>query len=92
MYPACLRVPVTAGLDGIRLSEGRRRDAQSIYRAVDSDNTSGWISPGYLVRHHVLFTLAMPLTFPYRHTLSLANSSLPLSERFSVQDGYTLFF
>ena len=65
MYPACLRGPVTAGLDGIRLSEGRRRDAQSSYRAVDSDNTSGWIYPGYLVRHHVLFTLAMPLAFPY---------------------------
>ena len=68
MYPACLRGPVTAGLDGIRLSEGRRRDAQSIYRVVCSDKTSGWISPGYLVRHHVLFTLAMPLAFPYRHT------------------------
>jgi len=65
MYPACLRGPVTAGLDGIRLSEGRRRNAQSIYRAVCSDNTSGWISPGYLVRHHVLFTLAMPLAFSY---------------------------
>ena len=68
MYPACLRGPVTAGLDGIRLSEGRRRDAQSSYRAVCSDNTSGWISPGYLFRHHVLFTLAMPLAFPYRNT------------------------
>ncbi len=68
MYPACLRGPVTAGLDGIRLSEGRRRDAQSSYRAVCSDNTSGWISPGYLFRHHVLFTLAMPLAFPYLNT------------------------
>ena len=68
MYPACLRGPVTAGLDGIRLSEGRRRDAPSSYRAVCSDNTSGWISPGYLFRHHVLFTLAMPLAFPYRNT------------------------
>ena len=48
MYPACLRGPVTAGLDGIRLSEGRRIDAQSIYRAFCSDNTSGWIYPGYL--------------------------------------------
>jgi hypothetical protein len=69
MYPACLRGPVTAGLDGIRLSKGRRIDAQSIYRAVDSDNTSGLISPGYLFRHHVLFTLAIPLAFPYSHTM-----------------------
>ena len=61
MYPACLRSLVTAGLDGIRLSEGRRRDAQSSYRAACSDNTSGWISPGSLFRHHVLFTLAIPL-------------------------------
>ena len=68
MYPAYLRSSMAAGLDGIRLSEGRRRNAQSIYRAVCSDNTSGWISPGYLVRHHVLFTLAMPLAFPYLHT------------------------
>ena len=69
MYPACLRGPVTAGLDGIRLSEGRRRDAQSSYRAVCSDNTSGLISPGYLFRHHVLFTLALPLALPpSRHT------------------------
>ena len=65
MYPACLRGPVTAGLDGIRLSKGRRRDAQSSYRAVGSDNTSGWISPGSLFRHHVLFTLAMPLALTY---------------------------
>ena len=65
MYPACLRGPTTAGLDGIRLSKGRRRDAQSSYRAVGSDNTSGWISPGYLFRHHVLFTLAMPLALTY---------------------------
>ncbi len=64
MYPACLRGPVTADLDGIRLSEGRRRDAQSSYRAVCSDNTSGLISPGYLFRHHVLFTLALPLALP----------------------------
>ena len=69
MYPACLRGPVTAGLDGIRISEGRRIDAQSSYRAVDSDKTSGWISPGYLVRHHVLFTLAIP--FPYLSTSML---------------------
>jgi len=68
MYPACLRGPVTAGLDGIRLSKGRRIDAQSIYRAVDSDNTSGLIYPGYLFRHHVLFTLAIPLAFPYLKT------------------------
>ena len=68
MYPACLCGTVTAGLDGIRLSEGRRIDAQSIYRAVDSDNTSGWIYPGYLVRHHVLFTLAMPLVLTYLNT------------------------
>ncbi len=65
MYPACLRGPVTAGLDGIRLSKGRRRDAQSSYRAVGSDHTSGWISPGSLFRHHVLFTLAMPLALTY---------------------------
>ena len=64
MYPACLHGPVTAGLDGIRLLEGGRRDAQSNYRAVDSDKTSGWISSGYLVRHHVLFTLAMLLALP----------------------------
>jgi len=63
MYPACLRSPMAAGLDGIRLSEGRRIDAQSIYRAVCSDKTSGWISPGSLFRHHVLFTLAIPLAF-----------------------------
>ncbi len=68
MYPACLRGPVTAGLDGIRPSEGRRIDAQSSYRAVYSDKTSGWIYPGYLFRHHVFFTLAMPLAFPYRNT------------------------
>ena len=68
MYPACLRSPMAAGLDGIRLSEGRRIDAQSTYRAGDSDNTSGWIYPGYLFRHHVLFTLVMPLAFPYRNT------------------------
>jgi hypothetical protein len=68
MYPACLRSPMTAGLDGIRLSEGRRRDAQSTYRVVHSDKTSGWISPGSLFRHHVLFTLAIPLAFAYRHT------------------------
>ena len=61
MYPACLRSPVTAGLDGIRLSKGRRIDAQSTYRAVYSDNTSGWIYLGSLFRHHVFFTLAMPL-------------------------------
>ena len=48
MYPACLRSPLAAGLDGIRLSEGRRIDAQSSYRAVCSDKTSGLISPGYL--------------------------------------------
>ena len=63
MYPAYLCGPMTAGLDGIRLSEGRRIDAQSSYRAVDSDNTSGWIYPGYLFRHHVIFTLAMPFTY-----------------------------
>ena len=40
MYPACLRGPVTAGLDGIRLLKGRGRDAQSTYRALCSDNTS----------------------------------------------------
>ncbi len=68
MYPACLRSLVTAGLDGIRLSEGRRRDAQSSYRAACSDNTSGWISPGSLFRHHVLFTLAIPLAWPYLKT------------------------
>lgn len=68
MYPACLYSPVTAGLDGIRLSKGRRIDAQSIYRALCSDNTSGWIYPGYLFRHHVLFTLAMPLAFSYLNT------------------------
>ena len=68
MYPACLRSPMAAGLDGIRLSEGRRRDAQSIYRAVCSDKTSGWIYPGYLFRHHVLFTLAIPLAFPDGNT------------------------
>ena len=68
MYPACLCGTVTAGLDGIRLSEGRRRDAQSTSRAVYSDNTSGWISPGYLFRHHVFFTLAMPLSFIYLNT------------------------
>ena len=68
MYPACLRSLVTAGLDGIRLSEGRRRDAQSSYRAACSDNTSGWISPGSLFRHHVLFTLAIPLAWPYLNT------------------------
>ena len=67
MYPACLRGSVTAGLDGIRLSEGRRIDAQSTYRAVCSDNTSGWIYPGYLVRHHVCFTLALPLAISYRN-------------------------
>jgi hypothetical protein len=66
MYPACLRGPMTAGLDGIRLSKGRRIDAQSTYRAVDSDNTSGWIYPGSLFRHHVFFTLAIPLALPYR--------------------------
>ena len=64
MYPACGHGTLTAGLDGIRLSEGRRIDAQSIYRAVDSDNTSGWIYPGYLVRHHILFTLARPFPYP----------------------------
>ncbi len=32
---------------------------------MGSDNTSGWISPGYLFRHHVLFTLAMPLALTY---------------------------
>jgi hypothetical protein len=63
MYPACLCGPMTAGLDGIRPSKGRRKDAQSIYRAVGSDNTSGWIFPGSLFRHHVLFTLAIPLAF-----------------------------
>ena len=63
MYPACLRGPVTAGLDGIRLSEGRRIDAQSTYRALYSDNISGWIYPGYLFRHHVLCTLAIPFTY-----------------------------
>jgi hypothetical protein len=68
MYPACLRGSVTAGLDGIRLSKGRRRDAQSTYRAVDSDKISGWIYPGYLVRLHVLFTLAMPLALTYLNT------------------------
>ena len=68
MYPACLRGPLTAGLDGIRHSEGRRRDAQSTYRAVGSDNTSGLISLGYLFRHHVLFTLARPLALPYLKT------------------------
>ncbi len=68
MYPAYLRSLVTAGLDGIRLSEGRRRDAQSSYRAACSDNTSGWISPGSLFRHHVLFTLAIPLAWPYLKT------------------------
>jgi len=67
MYPACLRGLVTAGLDGIRLSEGQRIDAQSTYRAVDSEHTSGWIYPGYLFRHHVLFTLAMPLTLGENH-------------------------
>jgi hypothetical protein len=39
MYPACMRSPVAAGLDGIRLSKVRRRDTQSTYRAVGSDNT-----------------------------------------------------
>ena len=33
MYPACLRSPVTAGLDGIRLSKGRMIDAQSTWLA-----------------------------------------------------------
>ena len=33
MYPACLRGPVTAGPDGIRLSEGRRRDALTDFSA-----------------------------------------------------------
>jgi len=41
MYPACLRGLVTAGLDGIRLLKGRGRDAQSTYRALCSDKTSG---------------------------------------------------
>jgi hypothetical protein len=41
MYPACMRGFVTAGLDGIRLLKGRGRDAQSTYRALGSDNTSG---------------------------------------------------
>ncbi len=68
MYPACLCGTVTADLAGIRLSEGRRIDAQSTYRAVYSDNTSGWIYPGYLVRHHVFFTLAIPLSFIYLNT------------------------
>ena len=69
MYPACLRSPLAAGLDGIRLSKGRRIDAQSTYRAVCSDNTSGWIYPGSLFRHHVLFTLAMPLALTYLNTV-----------------------
>ena len=44
--------------------EGRWRDAQSIYRAVSSDNASGWISPGSsLFRHHVLLPLALPASF-----------------------------
>ncbi len=68
MYPACLCGPMTAGLDGIRPSKGRRKDAQSTYRAVGSDNTSGWIFPGFLFRHHILVTLAIPLAFPYRNT------------------------
>lgn len=68
MYPACLRGLVPAGLDGIRLSKGRRRDAQSIYRAVCSEKTSGGISPGYLICHLVFFTLAIPLAVSYGRT------------------------
>ena len=41
MYPACLCSPVTAGLDGIRLLKGQGRDAQSTYRALGSDKTTG---------------------------------------------------
>jgi len=63
MYAACLRYPVTTGLDGIRLSKGLRRDAQSTYRVGDSDNTSSWIYPGSLFRHNVFFTLTWPSTF-----------------------------
>ncbi len=82
MYPAFLRGPVTAGLDGIRLSKGRRIDAQSIYRVVHSDITSGWIYPGYSFRHHVLFTLEMSLACPYLIVLLISHHGPDCSGRF----------
>jgi hypothetical protein len=66
MYPACLRGPLTAGSDGIRLWKvGGETPSQFNELCARTIPRVGSILDTFF-RHHVLFTLALPV--PYRLT------------------------
>ena len=76
MYPACLRGPLTAGPDGIRLWKvGGETPSQFIELCARTIPRVGSILDTFF-RHHVLFTLALPVPVWSKNSPSFAVSEL----------------